>query len=129
MTYKDLLDTLQRLLDRVEELEAVADVARAVGVAASTVANWNADPEFQAAVHAFWDGQLEASREQLMTLRDKAIVRLNALLDVRDPRTRLRAVTEVLNRCGLEEVVALDLSPALAGLLREAAGGEDKEEG
>ena len=33
MTYKDLLDTLQRLLDRVEELEAVADVARAVGVA------------------------------------------------------------------------------------------------
>ena len=28
MTYKDLLDTLQRLLDRVEELEAVADAAR-----------------------------------------------------------------------------------------------------
>ena len=108
-----------------------ADAAKAVGVAASTVANWNADPEFQAAVQAFWDGQLEASREQLMTLMDKAIVRLNALLDVRDPRTRLRAVTEVLNRCGLEEVVALDLSPALASLLAEAgeaAGGEDKEE-
>ena len=108
-----------------------ASAASAVGVAASTVANWNADPEFQAAVQAFWDGQLEASREQLMQLRDKAIVRLNALLDVHDPRTRLRAVTEVLNRCGLEEVVALDLSPALAGLLREAgeaAGGEDKGE-
>ena len=108
-----------------------ADAAKAVGVAASTVANWNADPEFQAAVQAFWDGQLEASREQLMTLRDKAIVRLNALLDVRDPRTRLRAVTEVLNRCGLEEVMALDLSPALASLLAEAgeaADSTDKEE-
>ena len=108
-----------------------ADAAKAIGVAASTVANWNADPEFQAAVQAFWDGQLEASREQLMTLRDKAIVRLNALLDVRDPRTRLRAVTEVLNRCGLEEVVALDLSPALASLLAEAgeaADSTDKEE-
>ncbi len=108
-----------------------ASAAAAVGVAASTVANWNADPEFQAAVQAFWDGQLEASREQLMTLRDKAIVRLNALLDVRDPRTRLRAVTEVLNRCGLEEVMALDLSPALASLLAEAgeaADSTDKEE-
>lgn len=105
-----------------------ADAARAVGVSGSTVASWNADPGFQAAVQAFWDGQLEASREQLMQLRDKAIVRLAALLDVRDPRTRLRAVTEVLNRCGLEEVMALDLSPALASLLAEAGKSEDAPE-
>ena len=104
-----------------------AAAARAVGVSDSTVASWNADPEFQAAAQAFLDGQLEESRQQLMALRDRAIVRLSALLDVKDPRTRLRAVTEVLNRCGLEGVVALDISPMLAGLLAaagEAAGAE-----
>ena len=108
-----------------------AEAAEAAGVSAGAVAAWNADPEFQAIVDAFLEGQLEESRQQLMKLRDKAIVRLNALLDTKDTRTRLRAVTEVLNRCGLAEVIAVDLSPELARLLgaAEAAGGEteDKE--
>ena len=108
-----------------------AAAARALGISDSAVGAWNADPEFQAMAQAFIDGQLEDSRRQLMVLRDKAVVQLAGLLDSRDVRTRLRAVTEVLNRCGMAEVFTLDLSPALAKLLREAgeaADGTDKEE-
>jgi len=37
MTYKDLLDTLRRLLDHVEALDAVADAARALRADATPV--------------------------------------------------------------------------------------------
>lgn len=99
-----------------------AAAAKAVGVADSTVSNWNADPEFQAKVQAFVDGQLVESQQQLSTLRDKAIVALAALLDTRDVRTRLRAVSETLDRVGMArgESITVDVGPALAALLAEA---------
>ncbi len=106
-----------------------AAAARVVEVSDSTISNWNADPEFRAQVQAFLDGQLMESRAQLAKLRDKAIVRLNVLLDARDVRTRLRAVVEVLDRVGLMrgESLEVGVSPALAALLADA--GEKEESG
>ena len=99
-----------------------AAAARAVGVSDSCVSNWNADPEFRARADTFLGDQLAESRAQLAKLRDKAIVRLDVLLDARDVRTRLRAVVEVLDRVGLMrgESIEVGVSSALAELLSKA---------
>jgi len=113
--------------------ETDAEAAKLAGVVPQTVCKWKEDPYFVEQLESIWRGDLKRTQEIMARLRDKATLTLERLLASRDPRTRRAAAVDILDRAGMArgETVSVDLSPALAKLLGEAAGGEadntDKE--
>ena len=111
-----------------------AAAAEAVGVHPHTVTRWRAEsPAFVEAEKTIYVGDIKRTQEIIARVRDKAALTLEKLLASRDPRTRRQTAVDLLKFGGMVqgEAVALDLSPALAGLLREAgeaADSTDKEE-
>ena len=110
--------------------ETDAAAAAEAGVTAKTVCEWKKDPYFVEQLESIWVGDIKRTQEIMARLRDKATLTLERLLASRDPRTRRAAAVDILDRAGMArgETVSVDLSPALAGLLREAADSIDKEE-
>ena len=95
----------------------------ALKLGASTVTRWRADsPVFVEAEKSIWRGDLRRSQEMMARIRDKAVLKLERLLDSRDARVARAAAVDVLDRAGLNrgDVVTVEVSPALAKLLAES---------
>jgi len=106
--------------------ETDVDCLKALGFGASTVTRWRQQPHFTESEKSVFVGDIKRSQEIMARLRDKATLTLGGLLDSRDPRTRRASATDVLDRSGMArgEVVTVQISGALAGLLAEAETGE-----
>lgn len=110
--------------------ETDADAAAAVGVTASTVSGWNQDDFFRDELESIWTGSLKRTQEIMSRIRDKAALKLEALIASRDARVARAACVDVLDRAGMArgEVVTVQISGALASLLAEAekpTGGDE----
>jgi hypothetical protein len=79
-----------------------ADVARAVGVMARTLAQWQANADFQMLLRcARENGRLRAAADALKDMTPEALERLHRALANDDDRVAVLAAREVLDRVGL----------------------------
>ena len=102
-----------------------------LGLGASTVTRWRAEqPHFVEAEKSVFVGDIKRTQEIMARARDEAALVLRDLLEARDRRVRRQTAVDLLKFSGMVqgESVSVQVSPALAGLLAEAAKVEDKEE-
>ena len=76
------------------------DVATALSMTPQTICNWKRKLEFNRILNEHKEAVNLENRTQLRGLAQKAIQRLDELLDVEDPRVRLRAISVVLDAQG-----------------------------
>jgi len=81
----------------------VDEVARELGIGRSTLFRWRASPVFAAALADGLRAGLEAARQRLATMRERALDRLDRLVDddTVPPAVAARVIAEILDRCGL----------------------------
>ena len=76
------------------------------------------------ALESVWEANREVQRERLAQGVAKAVEKLLALLDAKNPNVVLKAACAILDRAGIFPAAAAEakvgLSPELQGLLEEA---------
>lgn len=82
------------------------EIAKEVGVHGTTISKWKKDPDFQAMLE-------EAQWRFLGDLASPALRVLRTSLKVSDPKVRLQAAKDILNRAGYKPVEKQEISGSL----------------
>src|SRR5688572_8414170 len=93
----------QKAIDLLVSGMKQKDVAAAVGVAPQTLCGWRKEPEFEAAYNSLLSDVSGAVRLWVMHLCEKAMARLDELLDHPSPQVKLDAARESLRLLPVDE--------------------------
>jgi transposase-like protein len=119
MTDAPLSSAQLRAIQELLRSSSVAEAARAVGVAPSTLWRWRSDPAFAGALQEAQRQRYEAALELLASATERAVATMVGLLEEEDPSVRLRAALGVLEY-GTKIIKTVDLPGRVSALEREA---------